>query len=71
MLEFLIVVGVVLGAWAALKAPGDMESRHGGTVDTPARRGGLMLGTFVYMGVWGVIIVLGLLLVLAMAGAAL
>lgn len=70
MLEFLIVVGVVLGAWAALKAPGDME-RHGGTVDTPARRGGLILGTFVYMGFWGVIVVLGLLLVLAMAGAAL
>jgi hypothetical protein len=69
MFEFLIVVGVVLGMWAALKAPGDME-RQGGTVDTPARRGGLILGTFVYMGFWGVIIVLGLLLVLAMAGAA-
>ena len=69
MLEFLIVVGIVVGALAALRAPGDMEQKHGGSVATPAARAGLMGGTCAVMGGVGVLLAIVLLAALWAAAA--
>jgi hypothetical protein len=69
MLETLIVIGIVVGALFALRAPGDMEQKHGGAVATPAARAGLMGGTCAVMGGLGVLVTL-LLLGLLWAAAA-
>jgi hypothetical protein len=69
MLELLIVIGIVVGALAALRAPGDMEQKHGGSVATPAARAGLMGGTCAVMGGVGVLVALLLLAALWAAAA--
>ena len=47
----MVVLAVValVALFFALRSPGDMERQHGGVVDTPARRGSLMAGTFAFM----------------------
>jgi uncharacterized membrane protein YfcA len=44
-----IAIIVLIALYYAMRSPRDMEEQHGGAVDTPAKRAGLMAGTFVFM----------------------
>ena len=50
------VIGACVARYFALRSPRDMEEQHGGTVDTPAKRGALVAGTFVYMCMLGALL---------------
>ncbi len=50
MLVLAVIALIVL--YFALRSPRDMEKKYGGAVDTPARRGGLVAGTFAFMFVF-------------------
>jgi hypothetical protein len=54
----MLVVAIValIALYYALRSPRDMEEQHGGAVDTPAKRGALMAGTFVYVCVVGALL---------------
>jgi hypothetical protein len=54
MLVLVIVACVAL--YFALRSPRDMEEQHGGAVDSPAKRGALVAGTFVYVCVVGALL---------------
>jgi Ca2+/Na+ antiporter len=51
----MVVLAIIalIALYYALRSPRDMEEQHGGTVDSSAKRGALMAGTFVYVCVVG------------------
>lgn len=44
-----IAIIVLIALYFAMHSPRDMEQQYGGTVDTSAKRGALMAGTFMVM----------------------
>lgn len=44
-----IAIIVLIALYFAMRSPRDMEQQYGGTVDTSAKRGALMAGTFMVM----------------------
>jgi hypothetical protein len=54
----MLVVAIVafVALYYALRSPRDMEEQHGGAVDSPAKRGALVAGTFVYVCVVGALL---------------
>lgn len=54
----MLVVAIValIALYYALRSPRDMEEQHGGAVDSPAKRGALVMGTFVYVCMVGALL---------------